>query len=167
MKKEIKEKVIEFKKKEEELLQAINKNPQDSKLKADLMKLKNEVKKWLGEVGGISSEMSQEEIAQLEMMTSSAERAIFKAAKYNAELTEYITQSAKRAREIQPGYERVIEDKGQMASIAEHNAIDKVRAIDKVNRKRNKKSFLNIVICKFKKSKQQQQEQESDGPSQR
>lgn len=167
MKKEIREKVIEFKEREEKLLISLNENPTEQRYRAELMKLKNERKKWLNEIAGLSSDLTPEEIAQIDMLVSSAEREISRAAKYYAGLSEYISQSARRSREPQPGYERVVDDKGQMVAIAEHCAMDKVRQLDKLNRKRNKKSFLNIVICKFKKSKQQEQAQESDGPSQR
>lgn len=167
MKKEIREKIVEFKKKEEKLLLDINENPENSKLKADLMKLKNELKKWLSEVGGLSSDMSEAEVTQLEMLVSSAEHAIYRAAKHGAEFSEFITQSLKRARESQPGFEIMVNDKSQSVALSEQTAMDKVGAIDKFNKKRNKKSFLNIVICKFKKTKQQEQSQESDGPSQR
>ncbi len=167
MKKEIREKVIEFKEREENLLISLNENPTEQRYRAELMKLKNERKKWLNEIAGFSSDLTPEEITQIDMLVSSAEREISRAAKYYAGLSEYITQSARKFREPQPGYEKVVDDKGQMVAIAEHCAMDKVRQLDKLNRKRNKKSFLNIVICKFKKSKQQEQAQESDGPSQR
>lgn len=166
MKKEIREKVIEFKKKEQELIIAINENPEDSKLKTELMKVRKEKRDWLNKLGGRLEIKNSEEAAMLDAMVSDAERTISKAAKRNVELQEYISQSAKRFREPQLGYERTLDDKGQMEAIAEQSAMDKVRKIDKFNKKRNKKSFLNIVVCKFKKSKQQSQEQENQGPSQ-
>lgn len=166
MKREIREKVIDFKKNEENLLIAISENPEDSKLKADLMKLRKEIRTWLNEVGGRLEVKNAQEAAMLDTLISDAEHQISWAAKKYVELNQYIAQSAKRAREPQPGYERVVDDKSQIAAISEQSAIDKVGKVDKFNRKRNKKSFLNIVICKFKKSKQQTQEQEAQGPSQ-
>ena len=166
MKKEIKEKLREFQRKEKDIIVAISENPSESKLKADLMKIRSEKKKWLNEVGGFSEDMSLEELSGLEAMVSAADREISRAAKYEASLEEYIAMSAKKIREPQPGYERVVDDKSQMIAIAEQSAMNKVRTLDKFNKKRNKKSFLNVVICKFKKSKQQSQEQEQQGPSQ-
>lgn len=166
MKREIREKVREFKKKEEEFIIAISKNPDDSKLKAEYMKLRKEIRSWLNEIGGRESIKNAEDAAMLDTLVSDAEHQISRAAKKNIELNEFISESAKRARDVQPGYERTMDDKGQIAAIAEISAMDKVKKIDKFNKKRNKKSFLNIVICKFKKSKQQSQEQENQGPSQ-
>lgn len=166
MRKEVREKIRDFQKREKNIIVAISENPGDSKLKADLMKIRSEKKKWLSEVGGFSEDMTLEELSGLEVMVSAADREISRAAKYEASLEEYIAQTAKKLRDPQPGYERVIDDKGQMIAIAEQSAMNKVKTLDKFNKKRNKKSFLNVVICKFKKSKQQSQEQEQQGPSQ-
>ena len=73
------------------------------------------------------------------VMVSAADREISRAAKYEASLEEYIAMSAKKIRETQPGYERVVDDKSQMIAIAEQSAMNKVRTLDKFNKKRNKK----------------------------
>ena len=166
MKKEIREKVKEFKSREQQIIMAINENPGDSKLKAEFMKIRKEKRDWLNELGGRLEVKNAQEAAMLDTLISEAEIDMSKVAKREAELSEYITQSAKKAKEIQPGYERTIDDKGQMIAIIEQSVMDKIRRIDKFNKKRNKKSFLNIAICKFKKSKQQSQESEQQGPSQ-
>ncbi len=166
MKKEIREKVKEFKSREQQIIMAINENPSDSKLKAEFMKIRKEKRDWLNELGGRLEVKNAQEAAMLDTLISEVEIDMSKVAKREAELSEYITQSAKKAKEIQPGYERTIDDKGQMIAIIEQSVMDKIRRIDKFNKKRNKKSFLNIAICKFKKSKQQSQESEQQGPSQ-
>ncbi len=167
MKREIKEKVIELKKIERDLIIAISKNPEDSKLKADLMRARSEKNKWLNEIGGFAEDMSLEEISYLESCVAGAGSDISRAAKYEANLSEYITQVAEGATGTQLGYERMVDDKSQMIAIAEQSAMEKVRKLDKFNRKRNKQSFVNVVICKFKRPKTSENTQDSQkGPTQ-
>ena len=165
MKKEIRNRVVDFRKKEESLIIEINKNPDNSSLKTELMKLRNERKKWLNDVGGFSANMLPEDVAKLENMVSNADRSMSKAARTSADVVEYISECAKHARDYIPGYQRRVDDMGQIAAIAEDVAISKVKELDKFNKKRNHQSFLNVIICKFKRPKTQEQSNEAQGPS--
>lgn len=167
MKKEIREKVAEFKKMERDLIVSINKNPQDSSLKVELLKVKAEKRKWLNKVGGFAEGMNPEDFSYLESLVKSASFDISRAAKYEANLAEYISQVAENIKGTEPGYERIVDDKGQLVAIAEQSAMEKVRKLDKFNRKRNKQSFVNVVICKFKRPKISENTQDSQkGPTQ-
>ncbi len=166
MKKETKLKIAEFKNRKSGLILTLKAEPENQKVVADMQALNSEIVAWLQSIAGEIETMTAEEKAQVEKLIKKAHEAIHIAGRRESELVGYIHESAKRAHEYQPGYERIVDDKGQMSAIAEQCARNNVAKIEKFNKKRNKKSFLNIVICKFKKSKQQSQESDkvTEGP---
>ena len=167
MKREIREKAIEFRQREEDLLVALKANPDDSALKVEMMKFRKEKKDWLNQVGGLADDMSLEEIAKLESLVEAAERDLTVAAKNSASVYEYISNAANNFKCFIPNYERTVDDKSQLEAIAEDAALSRVNALDRFNRKRNKQSFVNVVICKFKRLKSRENTQDSQqGPTQ-
>ena len=167
MKREIREKAIEFRQREEDLLVASKANPDDASLKVEMMRFRKEKKDWLSQIGGLTDDMSLVEIAKLNSLVEAAEMGLTRAAKNSASVAEYISKAAENIRDYVPNYERNVDDKCQLAAIAEDSAIERVKALDKFNRKRNKQSFINVVICKFKRQKASENTQDSQqGPTQ-
>ena len=161
MKKEIESKVSEFIRRESNLIVALNKKTTDSKSRADLLKLRHEIMTWLNELGGRKTITRAEDGAALDQLVHNAASDMSHTAKINAQLVEFIEQSIK-TREDWSDYDRVVEDYGQLEALAQMRANKSVKALEKFNKKLNGKSFLNVLMCKFKKSKAQESERSAE-----
>lgn len=159
MKKELTQKISEFIRKESNLMTRVEKVPGDTKAAADLMKLRAEKNRWLTQVGGGKSVVKPEDVVTLENLVREAASEITRAAKINKKMVEYIETAIK---ENMAGYERVVEDYGQLEALAEMSAQSIVKKLDKLNSRVNGKGFLNVVMCKFKKSKMQENEKAAE-----
>lgn len=164
MKKETREKVYQTIQLEEELYTALTKKPEDSELKARVAKFKKDKEDFLKQTGGVSSELSEKDLVELNKRISKASQAISRAANGRRELLDFIHSNARKVMTMEQ-YTNISEDKGQMSALADVYAIDKVNDLVKFNRRMNGKSFLNVVICKFKRTKSQQQEKETQSPT--
>ena len=162
-KEEIRIKIADFKTRESELILKLNEDASNKEVAQQMTLVRKQLREWLYSFIEKPENLKEEERERLDQMVDNAMKAILRAGKLNADLASYISECAKNFDKVIPNYERVMEDKGQMAILAEQNAFDKVSKIDKLNKKKNKNSFLNVVICKFRKSKQQSQESDK-GP---
>ena len=165
MKKEIRLKASAFIKEEKDLIVKINKNPDNTQLKENFEQFRIRKNKWLNEIGGFVEGMTSAELEELGIKVYSAENEMSRAAERHADVAEYIENTAKNLRAPMSNYEVTIDDKSQRAAITEYSALEKIKALDNFRRKRNCKSFLNVMICKFKRPKSQEQSQESQGPN--
>ena len=160
MRKEIAEKVEEFKRKEADLRVAIMKDSENEELLQQMTALKLLRRAWLEKIGGFTLDLDDEKTAKLKNLVEAAEERISTAASINANLLIYIDYATRGAGQKSNNYDRIVEDNGQLETLAQEDACKRVRALDKFNRKNNKKSFINFVECKFKKTKTQEQSQE-------
>lgn len=165
MKKELENKIEEFIRRESNLIVTLNANPTDSKARVDMLKLRHEITEWLGMVGGSKTLQRPEDCAALDRLIRKATAEISRTAKINSRLVEYIEETMKQSGEAWADYERVVEDYGQLEALAQADANKAVKDIVKFDKKVNGKSFLNILMCKFKKSKAQEKSNENQGPS--
>lgn len=161
MKKEIENKLSEFIRKESNLIFVLNKNATDSKSRAALLKLRHEVLAWLAEIGGGETITKPEDRAELDQLVHNAASEISHTAKINSQLVGFIEESMK-TKDGWRDYERIVEDYGQLEALAQMRASKAIKALDKFNKKINGKGFLNVIMCKFKKSKAQTSEKTSE-----
>ena len=164
MKKETRENVYQTIQLEEEIFTALIKKPEDPELKSRVAKFKKDKESFLKQTGGFSSELSEKDLAEINKRISKASLAISRAANLRCELAEFIHGNARKSMTMEQ-YANVSEDKGQMSALADVYAVDRVNDLIKFNRKMNRKNFLNVVICKFKRPKSQQQERETQSPT--
>lgn len=165
MKKEIRLRAQDFIKQEKDLINALREKPESSMAELAMVQFSDKKIEWLCEIGGVSEDLTPEEIQILQAKIDSADQSMTNAANRYAQVDEYIAQAAKNLRTPVPNYDRIVDDKSQIAAIAEDDALKKVRALDKLRKKRDRKNFLNILVRKFKRSKSQEQSQESQGPN--
>jgi len=116
-------------------------------------------------VGGSKTLQRPEDCAALDRLIGKATAEISRTAKINSRLVEYIEETMKQGGDAWADYERVVEDYGQLEALAQADANKAVKDIVKFDKKANGKSFLNILMCKFKKSKAQEKSNENQGPS--
>ena len=165
MKKELANKIEEFIKRESNLIVTLNANPSDSKARVEMLKLRHEITEWLGTVGGSKTLQRPEDCAALDRLIRKASAEISRTAKINSKLVEYIEETMKQGGDAWINYERIVEDYSQLEALAQADANKAVKDIVKFDKKVNGKSFLNILMCKFKKSKAQENANENQGPS--
>lgn len=165
MKKEIENKLSEFIRRESNLIVAINANPSDSKARTDMLKLRHEITEWLGELGGSKTLSRPEDCAALDVLMRNATIDISHTAKINSQLVEYIQSAAREGGDAWARYEKIVEDFSQLEALSQAKAEKAIKALQKFNKKVNGKSFLNVLMCKFRKSKAQENANENQGPS--
>lgn len=165
MKKELANKIEEFIKRESNLIVTLNANPSDSKARVEMLKLRHEITEWLGTVGGSKTLQRPEDCAALDRLIRKASAEISRTAKINSKLVEYIEETMKQGGDAWINYERIVEDYSQLEALAQADANKAVKDIVKFDKKVNGKSFLNVLMCKFKKSKAQENANENQGPS--
>ena len=164
MKKETREKVYEIIKIEEGLIAALVKKPEDAELKARVIKFEKDKEDFLRQAGGISAELTERELTELNKRVLKASQAISRAANVRSEFLDFIHGNARKTMSMRQ-YNNTSENKGQMSALADVYAVDKVNDLVKFNRRIKGKNFLNVVICKFKRPKSQQQEKEIQAPT--
>lgn len=160
MKKEIREQFNEYKHRESEAILKIFADKKDVSAKAELDEARQEAVKWLESLSGISENSTQEAKDLVGRMVGAASREIEYAAKESAYLISYIRECTQKREGSWPSYYAITENMGQSLALAEQSAMDKIRKIVNYNKKQNKKSFLNNVICRLRKSKLQESQEE-------
>ena len=161
---EIREKVLEFKQREERLLMDIKERPLDQNTRNELKKLIQERQKWLFELGGASDEMSMKEIEKLNLLVTAAEKELSSAAASFVALSEF---NATAAKSPQPNYEITLEKKSKHADFSELSALNKINAIVCFDKRRRQKSFVKAKIGEIRrKIKSAYKDNGSQGPSQ-
>lgn len=163
MKKEIRQKISGYRTRVKPLILKLKEEPGNPEAVRKLQAIEKEITEWLQTIAGDMSSMTPQELSSLEKMFADVQKAVLHAGQKDAELSAFISASARRYRDPQPHYERIVDDKSQVAVLAEEAACDKVAAIEKFIKKRNRKPFLNISICKFRKSKQQAAQESENG----
>lgn len=164
MKKEIRQKILGFKNRVTPLFLRLKAEPGNPEAVRKLEAIGEEVSAWLQTIIGDMSSMSPQEAKELERMVADVQNAIYNAGQKDADLSAFIAASAKKYKEPQPHYERIVDDKAQISFLALETAYERVAAIEKFVKKKNKKPFLGISNCKFRKPKQQDT-QESENAS--
>lgn len=165
MKKELREKISQFITTEGRLVSKAEDFPSDQKTSAALLKFRHEKNAWLREVGGGKSVVKPEDVMILESLIREASAEITRAAKIHNQMTSYISSAIEEGFHSMGNYERVVDDYSQLEALAEMSAQDIVKKLVKLNNRVNGKSFLNVLLCKFKKSKAQENVNENQGPS--
>ena len=163
MKKEIRQKISGYKTRVAPLILKLKEEPGNPEAVRKLQVIEKEIAAWLQTIVGDMSSMTPQELSSLENMFADVQKAVLNAGQKEAELSAFISASARRIKEPQPYYERIVDDKSQVAVLAEESACDRVAAIEKFIKKKNRKPFLNISICKFRKSKQQAAQESENG----
>lgn len=159
MKKEVREKISDFKRREANLLFVIMKNAEQAAAnKLFLAKLRRDKTQWLREIGGYSQSMPMETVAKLDELVAKAADSISIAALRNAQLQAYLDDAIKNGSDRGRYHEVMVENYGQLEALSEMAAADNVKALERFNRKINGKSFLSVLACKFRKSKAQESE---------
>ena len=159
MNKETREKITEFKKREAGLLLSILENPsQDAVFKLYLSKLRKERANWLGEIGGKTQDLPAETMMKLDELVARAAESISLAALRHFQLEAYINDAHKNGSNYGRCYEMMIENYGQLEALSEMAAEGHIRALERFNNKINGRSFLSVLLCKFKKAKSQEAE---------
>ena len=160
MNKEIKEKIAEFKTKEANLLISMATNPAKAEaFRVGLLKLRHERTSWLKGLAGYKPDMRVEDGSKIEEMARIAAGEISRSAKTHAQLVEFLETARKSSNMTMRDHERIVDDYSQLEWIAEESAADKIDELIKFGKKVNGKSFLSVLMCKFKKSKSQPTEQ--------
>lgn len=165
MNKVIRSQVADFKKKESDLLVELIRDPNNAEIKTRMGQLMLAKKAWLETIGGALGKLTPEDRKRLVEMVKEAEQSITRAARINANLVIFINDSIANNSASTRRYQVIVEDNSQLEALAEDSACRKVRDLEKFNKKRNGKSFLNVSMCKFKKSKTQENANEQQGPS--
>lgn len=158
MKKEIRERVADFKNRASELYVKLDKNNTNQEADHKMMQVRGEVSAWLESFVEITADMSQEKQDELANMILDAHYAIMFMSRQEANFKKKTAEYAKNCKNEPMTKLKALGDLEQIVALAEMSACEKVRKIERFNKKINRKNFLNIVICKFKKSKSQTQE---------
>ena len=158
MKKELIEQIEEFKKREVSLLLELKDYPNNEEVNARMAQFMLQKKAWLETIGGALGNLSPANRKKLVGLVSAAEKEMTRAAKMNASLIVFIEDSAHDPSLTMNGYDQIIEDNSQLEALYDEAVRKKVNALDKFNKKQNKKSFVGVDVCKFRKSKTQEQE---------
>lgn len=166
MRKEIKENVKGFKNRIAELYVLLDKCNTDKNADHQMMKVRGEMEEWLKSIAKISSEMSQEDQHALWSKLYSAMTAITHAGRTEADLRNLEIKYAKNYKGRKFSKQVQLLDMERMSEFAEMYACEKVRQIEKLNKKINRKDFLNVAACRFKKSKVQSKEREKGSEEQ-
>ena len=158
MQKEIRERVADFKNRASELFVKLDNNNTDRETDHKMQQLRGEVSAWLESLVEVTADMSQEKQEELTDMILDAHYAIMFLSRLEATFKKKTSEFVKN-RKNDPVIELIVlGDIEKRVDSAEISACEKVGKIEKFNKKINRKNFLNIVICKFKKSKSQTQE---------
>lgn len=167
MKKEITQKISELIRTESNLVSRAEDFPSDPKTSTALMKFRHDKNAWLTEVGGGKTIVRPEDVMQLENLVREASAEITRAAKINKQLSSFISSvfEEEKHSDAYYNYERVVDDYSQLEALAEMSVQKLVKQLQKLNKRVNGKSFLNVLMCKFKKSKSQENANENQGPS--
>ena len=165
MKRELRQKISEFIRIESNLITKSEDYPSDPKTSASLMKFRHEKSAWFTEIGGGKTVVKPEDIAELQSLVREASAEVTRAAKINRQMVRYIHSVLEDGAHPMENYERIVDDYSQLEALAEMNIQKYVRMLEKLNARANGKGFLNVIMCKFKKSKAQENTNENQGPS--
>ena len=163
MKKEIKKQYESFRNRETEMFQKLYNNKDDAEAKEQLQQIQTEVCQWLESLVGGLEEKPVDKQEKLKKLIDSADKEIAYAAKQNADMISYVHECVQTDRTSGPKYYAMTETMGQVAALADQAAWGRVRKIANYSKKQDRKNFLNIAICKFKKSKLQKAQESEKG----
>lgn len=159
MKKENREKIAEFKKRESDLLFVIMQKPEQAAVnKLMLSKLRRDKEKWLREVGGYTATLPLDTSLKLEELVEKAANSMSSSSLRHAQLVAFIEEAHKSNSDMGRYYEVMVENYSQLEALSDMSSVDNVRALERFNNKINGRSFLSVLMCKFKKSKSQESE---------
>lgn len=165
MKKEIKIQYENFRNRETDMFQKLNNDKNDAEAKEQLRQIQAEVCQWLeGLVGGLE-EKPLDKQEKLRKTIQKTEQEIAYAAKQNADMIAYVRECIQTDGASGPKYYAITETMGQVAALADQSAWGKVRKIANYSKKQERRNFLNVAICKFKKSKLQKTQESEKGSS--
>ena len=152
MKKDIKEKILKLAEKASTVYDELEKDSKGESIK-NLVAARQEISDWLREYSGISKIIELEEKEKLNQLIGDAAKSIMIAAKMISSYNQKIVAYLKREVSSEKVDERDLNDYEQLSILSVNSACDKVRKIEKFNKKRNREEYLNVAICKFKKLK--------------
>lgn len=164
MKKEILENIEKYKEREFQLILLIQEGSTSvEQYKQQLEETRKDRMAWLISLGGGYEGLSNEKTAELWRLVNAAESNMIYATINQYQLYDFINRSQKSKTLSMRDYERCVDDYGQLEFLADEKVKSSVAAIVKFNSKRNRKSFLSEIICKFKKAKvKKTEEKESE-----
>lgn len=156
---EIEKKVAEFKRKGSDIFEL-----EGDEYTKKLAEYKKEISDWVQSVAGDFSSLRDSDQKKMNLLISEARDLIELVSRANSIHIKFIRGTAENFKNPQSNYERVSDDMGQWTAINEMEACKKVEKIGRLNKKANRKSFLNVAICKFRKTvnREVQANQESE-----